>query len=48
VSVSWQRDEESFAIEVDSPADTPVEIVLPDGSTHTSDGGTWKHGELTG
>ncbi|MGY8719751.1 MAG: alpha-L-rhamnosidase C-terminal domain-containing protein, partial [Verrucomicrobiia bacterium] len=47
VEVAWRRVGEKWEMSVDSPVDTPVEIVLPDGSIHQSNGGAWKLEEVS-
>ena len=47
VEVAWSRAGEKWEMSVDSPVDTPVEIVLPDGSIHQSNGGAWKLEEVS-
>lgn len=42
VKVSWQRKDGQFALEVSSPAETPIEIVMPDGSVYQGMGGAWQ------
>ncbi|MCF3650261.1 alpha-L-rhamnosidase C-terminal domain-containing protein [Synoicihabitans lomoniglobus] len=44
VRVDWRRAGDEWRISIDSPPDTPVEIVLPDGSVHESPGGAWSWG----
>jgi hypothetical protein len=41
VEVTWEKQGDTFNLRVTTPADTPTEIILPDGSVHQSAGGTW-------
>jgi alpha-L-rhamnosidase len=47
IEVSWRQDEGGFALRVQGPEDTRIEIVLPDGTIHHSTGGVWQIGELS-
>lgn len=42
VSVDWQRKGDQFDLRIDAPTDTPVEIILPDGTVHRYMGGAWQ------
>lgn len=46
VSVSWTRQGTQFDLEIDSPEDTPIEVVLPDDSVHRYMGGKWHSDQL--
>jgi len=41
VAVAWRRAAGRFEIEIDAPADTPVDLVLPDGTRRSFGGGRW-------
>ena len=41
VAVAWRREGGRFHLEIHAPRDTPVRVVLPDGSEHAFDGGRW-------
>jgi hypothetical protein len=42
VRVAWRHEGGRFSLELDSPADTPVRVTLPDGSVSTSPGGKYR------
>lgn len=42
VQVDWLIEDGIFRLRLDAPADTPVEIELPDGSVHQHGGGHWE------
>ena len=42
VAVAWTRDGEKFDLRVEAPIDTPIEIIMPDHSTHRYLGGAWR------
>lgn len=42
VEVAWRHDQGKFQLSVDTPADTPTQIILPDQSTHRYLGGRWQ------
>jgi alpha-L-rhamnosidase len=41
VEVAWKRHGDTFDLQLSAPDDTPVEIILPDGTVHQSAGGDW-------
>lgn len=41
VQVDWRLEDGRFQLEINAPANTPVDIILPDGSTHHAEGGRW-------
>lgn len=46
ITVAWRDAETGFSIRVTGPNNTPIEVILPDGSTHQFSGGNWQQGEI--
>ncbi|GAB5561428.1 MAG: hypothetical protein SynsKO_30750 [Synoicihabitans sp.] len=47
IDVAWEKQGDEWAMRVDAPAETQIEIILPDGTTHRSMGGHWQRGQLS-
>jgi alpha-L-rhamnosidase len=43
VTVLWRRENAAFILEVEAPGDTPVHVLLPDGSEQSFPGGPFRH-----